>query len=1224
MGAGVSHALRESPAFARLSELLRNRILVIDGAMGTMLQRHALDEAAFRGTAFANHKKELRGCSDLLCLTQPDIVKGIHEAYLDAGADLLETNTFTATSIALADYELQSEVRAINLAGAKLARAAADAAMQREPGRPRFVAGSMGPTNRTASLSPDVNHPSLRTVSFDELRQAYSEQARALLDGGVDVLLLETAFDTLNLKAGLFAIDDVFAARGERVPVMVSCTVTDQSGRTLSGQTVEAFFTSIAHARPFSVGINCALGPAPMRPYVEELARLADCYTSCVPNAGLPNAFGGYDETPEMMSEVLGDFVARGWLNFVGGCCGTTPEHIRAFVAMVQGKAPRTAPAPAAVTRLAGLEPLVIRPESNFIVIGERTNVTGSRKFARLIKSGDFDAALTVARDQVEGGANILDVNMDEGLLDAPAVMTNFLHLVGSEPEIARLPIMVDSSDFRVLEAGLKCLQGKGVVNSLSLKEGEAKFLEQARLVRRYGAAVVVMAFDEEGQATSVQRRVDILGRAYRLLIEEVGFPPDDVIFDPNVLTLATGMEEHATYGVDFLEAARELKRRFPRAKISGGISNVSFALRGNDTVREAFNAVFLYHAIRAGLDMGIVNAGQLAVYEEVAPELRERIEDVLFNRRPDATERLVTFAESVAQKTQGEKVEEAWRQGSVEERLSHALVKGIDAHIEADTEEARQKLGRPLEVIEGPLMAGMSVVGDLFGAGKMFLPQVVKSARVMKKAVAYLTPYLEAEKAERGGHSHGKVLLATVKGDVHDIGKNIVGVVLACNGYEIIDLGVMVPAERILAEARQRKVDVVGLSGLITPSLEEMAHVARELQREGFTLPLLIGGATTSKKHTAVKIAPEYGQPTVHVLDASRAVTVVSDLLSKEQRDGFVRKVALEQQSLREDFARARRVELASYAEAQAAAPKLSFAPETIARPEFVGVRSFDVELAELVPYIDWTPFFHAWELKGIYPSILDKPKVGEAARELFANAQAMLQKLVRERSLTAKAVYGFFGAARRGDDVELFGEGGKSLGTLHFLRQQERNQKNRSLADFVAPEGDYLGAFAVTAGHGVDALVRELERQNDDYDAIIVKALADRFAEALAEWLHEKARRDCGFGKGEQLSKDDLIAEKYRGIRPAPGYPACPDHTEKGTLWRLLDVERRIGLELTESYAMWPAAAVSGWYFNHPEARYFGVGSIGRDQVEAYAQRKGMSVAEVEKWLAPNLGYR
>jgi len=1220
-----------------LEELLGQRILVFDGAMGTMIQSYKLGEADFRGKEFASHPSELRGCNDLLNLTRPEVIQEIHRRYLEAGADILETNSFNANAFSMADYGLESEVYRINLAAARNARAAIETFERENPGARHFVAGSMGPTNRSASLSPDVNRPAFRVASFDDFRRAYYEQARGLLDGGVDILLPETAFDTLNLKAALFAIAQLLEERGTGVPVIASVTIVDASGRTLSGQTPEAFWNSISHFPLFAVGINCALGPANMRPYVEELATVANVYLSCVPNAGLPNPFGGYDETPEQMAKVLGEFAEAGWLNFAGGCCGTRPEHIRAIAEAMRGARPHARSRPEPYSRLSGLEPLTLRPDANFIVIGERTNVTGSRRFARLISSGDYEAALEVARQQVEGGANILDVNMDEGLLDSVEAMTTFLNLIGSEPDIARLPIMVDSSKFEVIEAGLKCLQGKGIVNSMSLKEGEAKFKEQAGLVRRYGAALVVMAFDEQGQASSVDRKVEILSRAYRILTEEVGLPPGDVIFDPNVLTVATGIEEHNDYAVSFIEATRELKKRFPQAKVSGGISNLSFSFRGNDLVRDAMNAAFLYHAIQAGLDMGIVNAGQLAVYEDIPKELRDLLEDVLFNRRAEATERLIEFAQAHAGKEKTRERDQAWRQAPVEERLSHALVHGITDQIEQDTEEARQKLGRPLSVIEGPLMAGMNVVGDLFGSGKMFLPQVVKSARVMKKAVAYLQPFLEEEKKDtKSQATQGRIVLATVKGDVHDIGKSIVGVVLACNGYQIIDLGVMVPADKILDTAVERKADLVGLSGLITPSLDEMVHVASEMERRKLGLPLLIGGATTSKKHTAVKIAPAYSQGTLHVEDASRAVGVVGELMNPTLREALVSRNRSAQEAARAAYAGGATA-LASFEEARARRFRIDWAPSQapkIARPDFLGVRVLDdVPLDEIVPYIDWTPLFVAWELRGVYPAILSKPDVGPAARDLFESAQALLEQIVSGKLLRARAVYGFFPAAVEGDDIIVY-EGeprDRERARLHTLRQQAVKRDGQgylALADFVAPRGsglaDYLGAFAVTAGHGLEAVVRRFEAEHDDYNAIMAKALADRLAEALAEMLHERARRDCGFGLEENLSKEDILHQSYRGIRPAPGYPACPDHTEKQTLFDLLRAEANAGISLTETFAMIPAASVSGLYLNHPESRYFTVGKIGRDQVEDYARRKGKSRAEIERWLAPYLGYQ
>ncbi len=1217
-----------------LERILRERIVILDGAMGTMIQAHKLDEAAFRGERFARHPSDLKGCNDLLCITQPELVEAIHVQYLEAGADIIETNTFNSTSISMADYGLEPFVYDLNLAGAQVARKAVEAVLVKDPSRPRFIAGAIGPTNRTASMSPDVNNPAFRSVSFDQLVEAYTEQVCGLLDGGVDVLLVETVFDTLNCKAALFAIDRYFERIGRRVPVMVSVTITDRSGRTLSGQTVEAFWNSVSHMPLLSVGINCALGAKQMRPYIEELAAIAPVFISCYPNAGLPNAFGGFDETPERMSSDLKEFASEGWLNIVGGCCGTTPAHIQAIAEAVKPFAPRVRPSVEPYTRLSGLEPLTIRPETNFVNIGERTNVTGSPAFARLILAGDYESALSVARQQVEGGAQMLDINMDEGLLDSKAAMEKFLHLIASEPDIARVPIMIDSSNWEVIEAGLKCIQGKGVVNSISLKEGEAKFIEQARLIRRYGAATIVMAFDERGQADTFERKIEICARAYKILTEQVGFPPQDIIFDPNILTVATGIEEHNNYAVDFIEATRWIKKNLPLAKVSGGISNISFSFRGNQVVREAMHAAFLYHAIRAGLDMGIVNAGQLAVYEEIPKDLLELVEDVLLNRRPDATERLVAFAETVKQKGKAAVRDDEWRRGTVEERLSHALVKGIADYIETDVEEARRKYAKPLDVIEGPLMAGMNVVGDLFGSGKMFLPQVVKSARVMKKAVAYLLPFMEAEKRKSGGRqAAGKVLLATVKGDVHDIGKNIVGVVLGCNNYEVVDLGVMVPCEKILQAAREHKVDVIGLSGLITPSLDEMVHVAREMTREGFQVPLLIGGATTSKAHTAVKIAPAYAQPVVHVLDASRAVGVVGSLLSAEQRSAFVEKTRLEQEQIRQAHRDRGPRALKSLADARANRLPTDWATIDIPTPGFIGVKVVDhLPLERLVPFIDWSPFFHTWELKGRYPQILDDPVIGSKARELYADARKLLDEIVAKELLTARGVYGFFPANSVEDDIELYADEsrGTVLTTFHTLRQQmekPEGQSNLALADFIAPKDsgrlDYLGAFAVTAGVGIEALCERFERDHDDYNSIMAKALADRLAEAFAEWLHKRAREEWGYGKAEQLTNEDLIRERYRGIRPAPGYPACPDHTEKRLLFDLLQVESRVGIRLTETFAMYPAASVSGLYFAHPQAKYFAVGKIGRDQVLDYQARKQMPLAELERWLAPNLNY-
>ncbi|MFI5179824.1 MAG: methionine synthase [Thermoanaerobaculia bacterium] len=1218
---------------AHLRRLLSERILILDGAMGTMIQGHRLSEEDFRGARFAGHPKDLKGASDVLVLTKPEVIEGIHREYLEAGADLVETCTFNANGISMADYGLVPLVYELNVAAASIARRAVASFVGANPGRTAFVAGSIGPTNRTASLAIDVGNPQKRDTRFDDFVAAYREQVRGLLDGGVDLLLVETVFDTLVAKAALWAIEQLFDERRARVPVMLSVTITDRSGRTLSGQMVEAFWNSVSHVPLLSVGINCALGAKEMRPYLEELSGIAPVFVSAYPNAGLPNAFGGFDETPARMAADLRGFAEAGWVNVVGGCCGTTPAHIRAIREAVEGLAPRKIPATRPTLRLSGLEPFTIRPDSNFTMVGERTNVTGSPKFAKLIVAGDYEGALSVARQQAEGGANLLDVNMDEGMLDAPAVMTEFLNLLSAEPDIARLPVMIDSSKWEVLEAGLKCLQGKAVVNSISLKEGETAFLDHARTIRRYGAAVVVMAFDEDGQATTADRKVAIARRAYRLLTEQAGFPPEDLIFDPNVLTVGTGIEEHAGYGLAFLEAVRRIKAELPLVRTSGGISNVSFSFRGNNVVREAMHSAFLYHAIRAGLDMGIVNAGQLAVYEEIPKDLLERVEDVLLDRRPDATERLVAFAETVRRGEKAAVKADVWRSLPVEERLAHALVHGIVEHVEADTEEARKKYGRPLDVIEGPLMAGMSVVGDLFGAGKMFLPQVVKSARVMKRAVAYLQPFLEAEKTAGEARTQGKVLLATVKGDVHDIGKNIVGVVLACNNYAVVDLGVMVPADRILAAIRREKPDVVGLSGLITPSLDEMVHVAREMEHDRIAVPLLIGGATTSPIHTAVKIAPAYGPPVVHVLDASRAAGVVSSLLSRDQAESFAREVRTRQNDLRRDHEKKSAKPLLPFEEARAMGPRLDWVRAEIPTPSFTGPRTIDDEpLAALVPYIDWSPFFHAWELRGRYPQILEDPAVGAKAKELFDDARRLLDEIVEKRLLKARGVWGFFPANAVGDDIELFADAGRShlLATFSMLRQQAPRTDGLpqlSLADFVAPRStgraDHLGAFAVTAGHGADELAARFAAAHDDYSSILVKALADRLAEAFAEKLHEQARAAWGYGKGESLSREDLLRERYRGIRPAAGYPACPDHSEKRTLFSILSATEKVGIALTENFAMHPAASVSGLYFAHPEAKYFAVGRIGKDQVEDYARRKGISLAEAERWLAPNLGY-
>ncbi|HUD83636.1 MAG TPA: methionine synthase [Candidatus Saccharimonadales bacterium] len=1205
-----------------LLRLLRERIVILDGAMGTMIQTYRLDEAAYRGERFRDWPRDVQGNNDLLSLTRPQVIREIHRQYFQAGADIIETNTFNCTSISMADYGMESLARELNVAGARNARAAADEIMAAEPGRVCFVAGALGPTNKTASLSGDVNNPAARGITYDQLVAAYYEQADGLLEGGADVLLVETVFDSLNSKAALFAIAQLFDKR-PRVPVMLSFTITDLSGRTLSGQTVEAYWNSVSHFPLLSIGINCALGPKEMRPFIEELSGLAPIYISAYPNAGLPNPMlpTGFPETPETLAPQLADWAKSGWLNIVGGCCGTTPAHIKALAQAARAFPPRV-PAPVEpFLRLSGLEALTIRPDTNFVNIGERTNITGSPKFSQLILAGKFEEALAIAKQQVVNGAQIIDVNMDEGMLDGVKAMTHFLNLIASEPDIARVPVMIDSSRWPVIEAGLKCVQGKSVVNSISLKEGEEKFLRQAALVRRYGAAVVVMAFDEQGQADSLERRKEICGRTYRILTTQAGFPPEDIIFDPNVLTVATGLEEHNNYAVDFIDATRWIKQNLPGAKVSGGISNISFSFRGNNAVREAMHSAFLYHAIKAGLDMGIVNAGMLGIYEEIPKDLLELVEDVLLNRRPEATERLVKFAETVKKKDKAEVVEDQWRQGSVEQRLEHALVKGIVDFIEADAEEARLKLGRPLLVIEGPLMAGMSVVGDLFGSGKMFLPQVVKSARVMKKAVAWLLPFMEAEKQSSGAsRAQGKVLMATVKGDVHDIGKNIVGVVLACNNYEIIDLGVMVPCEKILQTARERNVDMIGLSGLITPSLDEMGHVAREMQRQGFTVPLLIGGATTSKAHTSVKIAPHYNEPVVHVVDASRAVGVVGHLINPALKAAFAGKNSVEQETARRQHS-GRAVKLLSLQEARRRRPKLS---GDIATPEFTGARALDVPLSELTPFIDWSPFFHTWELRGRYPSILQHEKHGQQARELFKDGQELLRRIVNEKLLAARGVYGFFPAHSAGDDVILRHNGGSS--TLHFLRQQIEKpdgQPNYCLADFVAGANDFIGGFAVTTGIGADDLVKHFKAENDDYNAIMAEALADRLAEAFAEYLHKRARIEWGYGKAENLSTEQIIDEQYRGIRPAAGYPACPDHTEKWTLWKLLDVEKNTGIRLTESCAMWPASSVSGLYFSHPQSKYFAVGKLDRDQLADYAARKGMELPVVEKWLGPYLNY-
>ena len=1220
-----------------IEQLLKSRILILDGAMGTMIQQRKLNEAAFRGDRFKDWKQDLKGHNDLLNITQPAIIEDIHRQYLEAGADIVETNTFNSQAISLADYHMETLGYELSKAGAECAKRAVLKVQAAQPGRQCFVAGAIGPTTKTSSISTDVNNSAARGTTYEELVAAYSDQVRGLLDGGADLLLVETIFDTLNAKAAFFAIQQVFDNGGRRVPVMASVTfIQAGSNRGVTGQTVEAFWNSISHVPLLSVGMNCALGPKEMRPLIEELSQIAPIYISSHPNAGLPNPLlpTGFPETPDTLAPQLRDWAQNGWLNIVGGCCGTTPDHIKKIAEAVSGLKPRPVPTIEPYTRLSGLEAVTLRPDSNFVNIGERTNVTGSPAFSKLILAGDYEAALSVARQQVEGGAQIIDINMDEGMLDSKAAMEKFLRLIASEPDICKVPIMVDSSKWEVLETGLKNIQGKAIVNSISLKEGEEKFIQQATLVHRYGAAVVVMAFDEQGQADTLERKKEICARSYRILTERVGLPATDIIFDPNILTVATGIEEHNNYAVNFIEATRWIKKNLPGAKVSGGISNISFSFRGNNVVREAMHAAFLYHAIKAGLDMGIVNAGQLAVYEEIPKDLLELVEDVLLNRRPDATERLVNFAETVKQKGKAVVKDDEWRNGTVEERLSHALVKGITDYIDQDTEEARQKYPKPLSVIEGPLMAGMNIVGDLFGSGKMFLPQVVKSARVMKKSVAYLMPYMEEEKKRAGGYqAQGKVLLATVKGDVHDIGKNIVGVVLGCNNYEVIDLGVMVPCEKILATAKEHKVDVIGLSGLITPSLDEMVHVAREMTREGFTVPLLIGGATTSKAHTAVKIAPFYAPSVVHVLDASRAVGVVGSLISPSQKPGFV-------QQVRDDYERMRQAHqdrgakpVLSIASARANRFTSDWATLEIPAPSFLGVRTIsDQPLGDLVPFIDWSPFFHTWELKGRYPAIFDDATVGPKAKELHDDARRLLDEIIKKKLLIAKGVYGLFAAASVGDDIELYQDAThmQRITTIHTLRQQSekpQGQPNLALADYVAPRDsgrkDHLGAFAVTAGIGLDELCRRFDKDHDDYNSIMAKALADRLAEAFAEFLHKHVRNEWGYGRQETLSTEELIREKYRGIRPAPGYPACPDHTEKRLLFDLLQVEQNAAITLTESYAMQPAAAVSGFYFAHPEAKYFAVGKIGKDQVEDYARRKGMDLHTVERWLSPNLNY-
>ncbi|MDB5002117.1 MAG: hypothetical protein JWQ34_342 [Mucilaginibacter sp.] len=1226
-----------------IKEELKKRILIIDGAMGTMIQRYQLTEKDFRGERFKDHPSDLQGNNDLLNITRPDIIKAIHTEYMDAGADIIETNTFSTQVISLADYHLEELAYELSYEGARIAREAADAYTLKTPNKPRFVAGAVGPTNRTASLSPDVNDPGYRAVTFDDLANAYYDQVRGLVDGGSDVLLVETIFDTLNAKAALFAIDRYANESGKHLPVMISGTITDASGRTLSGQTVEAFWNSVSHANLLSVGLNCALGAKEMRPHIQELSEKADVFISAYPNAGLPNEFGQYDETAHETAHQVDDFMKAGLVNIVGGCCGTTPDHIKCIADRAAKYPPRPIPEIEPFMRLSGLEAVTITPESIFVNVGERTNITGSPKFSKLILAENYEEALTVARQQVEGGAQVIDINMDEGMIDSEAVMVKFLNLVASEPDISKLPIMIDSSKWTVIEAGLKCIQGKGIVNSISLKEGEENFKAYARKILSYGAAAVVMAFDETGQADSLERRKEICQRSYNILINEVGFPPQDIIFDPNILTVATGLEEHNNYAVDFIEATRWIKQNLPYAKVSGGVSNISFSFRGNNVVREAMHSAFLYHAIQAGMDMGIVNAGMLEVYQEIDKELLVLVEDVLLNRRDDATERLVEYADTV--KSKGKEIvrDEEWRKGTVAERLSHALVKGIIEYLDDDVEEARQAYAKPLEVIEGPLMDGMNIVGDLFGAGKMFLPQVVKSARVMKKAVAYLLPFIELEKqrvidagedSSQSRANAGKVLMATVKGDVHDIGKNIVGVVLACNNFEVIDLGVMVPAQRIIEEAIKQEVDIIGLSGLITPSLDEMVHFAKEMERQNFTIPLIIGGATTSRIHAAVKVAPNYSGAAIHVLDASRSVTVCSSLMNRDTRDGYIQGIKDEYEKAREAHANKKSDKRFVTLE-QARADKFQIDLDKVApKPAFTGTKVFEAyPLADLVPYIDWTPFFHTWELRGSYPKIFDDKFVGVEAKKLYDDAQVLLKEIVDNNLLQANGVIGFWPANAVGDDIELFTDESRTqqLSRIHTLRQQSEKVKGEpyyALSDFVAPKesgvADYFGGFAVTTGIGCDELVAKFEKDYDDYNSIMAKALADRLAEAFAEKMHELVRKEYwGYSASEELTVEELVKEEYQGIRPAPGYPACPEHTEKRTLFDLLKAEDNAHMHLTESLAMTPAASVSGFYFAHPQSRYFGLNKISKDQIEDYAVRKNMSVETVERWLGPNLNY-
>lgn len=1225
--------------FTDIKKILDERILVLDGAMGTMIQRYGLTEEDFRGDKFKDHPGDLKGNNDILSITKPEVIKEIHRQYLEAGADLIETNTFSSNIAAQADYKLENIVYELNFRSAKLAKEAAEEFSKKNPAKPRFVCGAVGPTNKTLSISPDVNDPGFRAVTFDQLAEGYKIAVKGLIEGGADIILIETQIDTLIAKAAIFAVHEIFDELNVSLPVMISGSIVDMSGRTLSGQTTEAFFISVSHTRNLlSVGLNCSLGPKQMRQFIEELSNISPYYTSLYPNAGLPNEFGGYDETPAQMAEVLDEFGSEGFFNIIGGCCGTTPDHIKAFAELAEKHKPRKPKEQKPYLRLSGMEPLVLRPETNFVNIGERTNVTGSKKFLRLIKSGDYEAALSVARHQVEGGAQMIDINMDEGMLESEETMVKFLNLIGAEPDIAKLPIMLDSSKWSVIEAGLKCLQGKGVVNSISMKEGVEEFKAHARKILNYGAAVIVMAFDEDGQADTFERKTQICKRAYNILTEEVGFAPQDIIFDPNIFAIATGIEEHNNYAVDYINAIRWIKENLPHAKVSGGVSNVSFSFRGNNKVREAIHTAFLYHAIEAGMDMGIVNPGQLEVYEDVDKDLLEHVEDVILNRRDDATERLLDFAESVKQDDKSEKKKEEWRSDPVEKRLEYSLKKGITDYVEEDTEEARITLNDPLGVIEGPLMDGMNVVGDLFGSGKMFLPQVVKSARVMKKAVAYLIPYIEKQKEESGEtEARGKILMATVKGDVHDIGKNIVGVVLGCNSYDVIDMGVMVPAEQILEKAKEENVDIIGLSGLITPSLDEMVHVAKEMERLGFKIPLLIGGATTSRIHTAVKIAPNYSGPVVHVLDASRSVTVAGKLIGKKTREEFTKEIEAEYEDLRKRHnKRQDKKNYLTIEDARNNRYKSDWDKIRIKKPEKLGVQVLNnFDLNTLRNYIDWTPFFQTWEMKGRYPDILNDKNTGEEARKLFNDAQNMLDKIIKEKLLTAHGICGLFPAnSVNHDDIELYKDDDERKGViavLHTLREQKQKADgvpNKALADFVAPKEsgikDYVGAFAVTAGIGTKELAEQFEKDHDDYNSILVKALADRLAEAFAEYLHERVRKEYwGYASDEKLSNDELIGEKYYGIRPAPGYPAQPDHTEKPEIFKLLNVEENIGIELTESMAMMPASSVCGLYFAHPEAKYFNVGSIGKDQVQSYHKRKGMSMNEAEKWLRPILNY-